>query len=80
MALAEAMRTQLALHRLRPDPVDDALVLRLIDLAFKAPTGRTAPNWEFVLVKDGTLSCTAQMMVSRCPAGQRPSRLRERSG
>ena len=52
MPLEEAMRTQRALRRLRPDPVDDALVLRLIDLALKAPTGRNAQHWEFVLVRD----------------------------
>ena len=52
MPLEEAMRTQRALRRLRPDPVDDALVLCLIELALKAPTGRNAQNWEFVLVKD----------------------------
>jgi nitroreductase len=50
--LEEAMRTQRALRRLRPDPVEDALVLRLIELALKAPTGRNAQHWEFVLVKD----------------------------
>jgi nitroreductase len=52
MPLEEAMRTQRALRRLKPDPVDDALVLRLIELALKAPTGSNAQNWEFVVVKD----------------------------
>jgi len=52
MPIEEAMRTQRALRRLKPDPVDDALVLRLIEFALKAPTGRSAQNWEFVLVKD----------------------------
>jgi nitroreductase len=52
MPIEEAMRTQRALRRLSPDPVDDALVLRLIELALKAPTGRNAQHWEFVLVKD----------------------------
>jgi nitroreductase len=52
MPLEEAMRTQRAIRRLKPDPVDDALVLRLIDLALKAPTGSNAQNWEFVVVKD----------------------------
>ena len=55
MPLEEAMRTQRALRRLRPDPVDDALVLRLIELALKAPTSRNAQPWEFVLVKDRTV-------------------------
>jgi nitroreductase len=52
MPLEEAMRTQRAIRRLRPDPVDDGLVLRLIELALKAPTGLNAQNWEFVMVKD----------------------------
>jgi nitroreductase len=52
MPIEQAMRTQRALRRLKPDPVDEALVLRLIELALKAPTGRNAQNWEFVLVKD----------------------------
>jgi nitroreductase len=52
MPLAEAMRTQRAIRRLRTDPVDDALVLELIALAEKAPTGSNAQNWEFVVVRD----------------------------
>jgi nitroreductase len=55
MPIEEAMRTQRALRRLKPDPVDDALVLRLIELALKAPTSRNAQHWEFVLVKDRTV-------------------------
>jgi nitroreductase len=52
MPLEDAMRTQRAIRRLKPDPVDDRLVLRLIELAQKAPTGSNAQNWEFVVVKD----------------------------
>jgi nitroreductase len=52
MPIEEAMRTQRAMRRLRPDPLDDALVLHLIELALKAPTSRNAQHWEFVLVKD----------------------------
>lgn len=52
MPLEEAMRTQRAIRRLKPDPVDDALVLHLVELALKAPTGSNAQNWEFVVVKD----------------------------
>lgn len=52
MPLQEAMNTQRAIRRLKTDPVDDALVLKLIELALKAPTGSNAQNWEFVVVKD----------------------------
>src|SRR5262245_12371322 len=51
MPLEEAIRTQRALRRLKPDPVPDALVLELIELALKAPTGSNAQNWEFVVVR-----------------------------
>jgi nitroreductase len=52
MPLEEAMSTQRAIRRLKPDPVDDDLVLHLIELALKAPTGSNAQNWEFIVVKD----------------------------
>ena len=50
--LADAMLTQRAVRRVRPDPVDDALVRRLLELALEAPTGSNGQNWEFVVVKD----------------------------
>jgi nitroreductase len=52
MPLEEVMTTQRAVRRLKPDPVPDGLVLRLIELALKAPTGSNAQNWEFVVVRD----------------------------
>ena len=52
MPLDEAMETQRAIRRLKPDPVDDELVRRLIELALKAPTGSNAQNWEFIVVRD----------------------------
>ena len=52
MPLEEVMSTQRAIRRLKSDPVDDALVLHLIELALKAPTGSNAQNWEFIVVKD----------------------------
>ncbi|MCG8588603.1 MAG: nitroreductase family protein [Proteobacteria bacterium] len=52
MPLAEAMTTQRAIRRLKPDPVDDALVLQLIELALKGPTAQNQQQWEFIVVKD----------------------------
>lgn len=52
MPLQEAMLTQRAVRRLLPDPVDDSIVLRCVELALKAPTGSNGQNWEFVIVKD----------------------------
>lgn len=53
MPLAEAMRTQRAVRRLRTDPVDDETVLSVIELALRAPTGSNGQTWEFVVVRDG---------------------------
>jgi nitroreductase len=52
MPLSEAMETQRAVRRLLADPVDDATILRIIELATKAPTGSNLQNWEFVVVRD----------------------------
>ncbi|HVM41202.1 MAG TPA: nitroreductase family protein [Acidimicrobiia bacterium] len=52
MPLREAMETQRAIRRLLPDPVDDDVIRRCIELALKAPTGSNGQNWEFVVVKD----------------------------
>ena len=52
MPLVEAMETQRAVRRLLPDPVDDDTVLRVLELATKAPTGSNLQGWEFVVVRD----------------------------
>jgi len=52
MPLEEALLTQRSVRRVRPDPVDDRIVLRCIELALEAPTGSNGQNWEFVVVKD----------------------------
>jgi len=52
MPLGEAMSTQRTIRRLKTDPVDDEVVLRLIDLALRAPTASNAQAWEFIVVRD----------------------------
>jgi nitroreductase len=52
MPLAEAMLTQRAVRRVLPDPVDDGVVLRCLELALEAPTASNGQNWEFVVVRD----------------------------
>lgn len=52
MPLVEAMETQRAVRKVLPDPVDEDLVLRCIELALKAPTGSNGQNWEFVVVTE----------------------------
>ena len=52
MTLRQAMETQRAIRRLKPDPVPDDVIHRCIELALKAPTGSNAQNWEWIVVRD----------------------------
>lgn len=52
MPLRDAMMTQRAVRRLLPDPVDDAVIEKCIELAMRAPTSSNDQSWEFVIVKD----------------------------
>jgi len=52
MPLEEAMSTQRAIRRLKPDPVDDALILHTVEMALKAPTGNNQQGWVFMVVRD----------------------------
>lgn len=55
MPLVDAMMTQRAVRRVRPDPVDDAVVRKCIELALRAPTGANGQHWEFIVVRDRRL-------------------------
>ena len=50
--LEDAMRTQRAIRRFKPDPVDDELLLHLLELATKAPSGGGRQYAEFIIVRD----------------------------
>ena len=52
MPLERALLTQRAVRKVLPDDVDDAIVVRCIELALHAPTGSNGQNWEFVVVRD----------------------------
>ena len=65
MPLDEAMVTQRAVRRVRPDPVDDRIVLRCLELALEAPTGSNGQNWEFVVVKDRSIKTQLQAQYRR---------------
>lgn len=52
IGLFEAMYTQKALRRLKPDPVPDDLVRKLIDAAIRAPSGGNRQPWAFVVIRD----------------------------
>src|SRR5215831_8915214 len=52
IGLFEAMYTARALRRLKPDPVPDEVITRVLDAAIRAPSGGNAQNWIFIVVRE----------------------------
>ncbi|MFN2589640.1 MAG: nitroreductase family protein [Actinomycetota bacterium] len=65
MSVREAMETQRAIRRLRPDPVDDDILLRCLELALKAPTGGNAQTWEWIVVRDPAVKADLAKLYRR---------------
>lgn len=55
LGLFEAMNTQRAIRYLKPDPVPDEMLTKLIEAATKAPSGTNQQKWHFLVIKDESL-------------------------
>ena len=58
MELYEAMRTLRAVRRLRPEPVPEDVLRRVLEAATWAPTGANAQPWRIVVVRDAAKKCS----------------------
>jgi nitroreductase len=52
IGLFEAMYTQRAIRHLKPDPVPDELIEKVIDAGIRAPNGGNSQGWGFVVIRD----------------------------
>lgn len=52
IGLFEAIHSQRAIRRYKPDPVPDELVHRVLDAAIRAPSAINVQPWRFIVVKD----------------------------
>jgi nitroreductase len=50
--LFEVMYTCRAMRRLRPDPIPEDMLVKLVDAAIRAPSSSNAQNWRFVIVRE----------------------------
>jgi nitroreductase len=50
--LFDILYTCRSMRRLKPDPVPDDVLVKLVDAALHGPSGSNAQNWTFVVVKD----------------------------
>jgi nitroreductase len=64
-ALFEVMSTMRAMRRLKPDPVPDELLERLIEAASWAPSGSNEQGYEFVVVTDRDVIARLARLWSR---------------
>src|SRR5215471_10216876 len=52
IGLFETMYSARALRRLKPDPVPDEIITKIIDAAIRAPSAGSSQHWAFVVVRD----------------------------
>ncbi len=52
IGLFEAIYSARSLRRLKPDPVPEELITKILDAAIRAPSAGNAQNWAFVVVRD----------------------------
>jgi nitroreductase len=53
IGLFDAIYSARALRRLKPDPVPEEIITRILDAAIRAPSAGNAQNWTFIVVRDG---------------------------
>jgi len=52
MQLFDIIYSAGSIRRLRPDPVPDELISRILDAAIRAPSGGNAQSWTFIVAKE----------------------------
>ena len=55
MPLGEAIFTQRAIRRLKPDPIPDERITDILEAAIRAPSGSNLQPWHLIVVKDEKL-------------------------
>ena len=52
IGLFAAIYSARSIRRLKPDPVPEELITQILDAAIRAPSGRNAQSWAFLVVRD----------------------------
>ena len=74
--LWDALYTQRAIRRFRPDPVPDALIRKVIEAGTKAPSGSNLQPWRFIVVRDASTRSWIADSLHTSPAIQEMMRTR----
>jgi nicotinate-nucleotide--dimethylbenzimidazole phosphoribosyltransferase len=71
-ALAGVIAERRDVRRFRPDPVDDALIERVLDAAHRAPSVGLSQPWRFVVVRSTETRARVRALAERERARQAP--------
>jgi len=63
--LFEIMRTTRSMRRLKPDPVPDALIAKLLEAGTCAPSGGNMQRWRFLVITDPEIKKTIGALYKR---------------
>lgn len=73
MDFYEVIRTRRSIRSYKPDPIPDDVLMRVLDAARIAPSGRNLQPWKFIVVRDAELkrrlaiACHDQMFIAEAP-------------
>src|SRR5712692_7505282 len=63
--LFEIMQTMRAMRRLKPDPVPDELIRKILQAGVCAPNGANTQRWRFLVIKDTKIKEQVQVYYKR---------------
>ena len=63
--LFDIISTTRSMRRLKPDPVPDALIVKILEAGIRAPNGGNSQTWHFVVVKDEKIKKAVQVWYKK---------------
>jgi len=63
--LFEIISSTRAMRRLKPDPVPDELIVKILEAGVCAPSGGNAQGWRFLVIKDPAIKARVQVFYKR---------------
>ena len=61
----EIIHTTRAMRRLKPDPVPDELIRKILEAGICAANGGNTQRWRFLVIKDAAIKQTVQRLYKR---------------
>jgi len=63
--LFDILSTTRAMRRLKPNPVPDDLIIRILEAGTRAPNGANSQTWHFIVVKDVAIKKAVQIWYKK---------------